>query len=491
VATTVELIVRYQDYPYLDTQRLIVGWGDGKTDTTAGPAVAGSIVDTLKHTYAVSGSFLPAITVLDDDGGQDSKQAPNSIVIFDPTARGTIAGYETLDLGTLGGLTAIPNDINDLGQIVGSTPVVDAPIGDDFGQHGFDHAFLWQNGSMRDLGVLPGDRGSSAQRINAGGVIAGSSWWANYASSGGAVWANGGAMRLAPPPMYDDRIDAHAVAINSAGDVLWNRFGENRASSVLQRHGDVSGEEVREGYSVSGGALNDRDQIVGVYSYHPEGFPGDVMFFRGFIWDNGVIRELQPLGQPTCSSGAGQCPQANALDINDSGQSVGFSVGSDGREHFVSWTADGTVSDLGVAAPEIIGGQAVFDTRTSRIAINDRGQIAGSDGNGAFFWENGTARTLGSLGGGHTHVVDLNQDGTVVGMSSTSNGEQHIFIWSKDRGMVDLGTGPQGMSGAWATGINNRGDVIGISGPCLRYPSPADECSPPRRSRATLWRVGP
>ena len=210
-------------------------------------------------------------------------QAPNRIVIFDSRVHGSIAGYETLDLGTLGGLTAVPADINDLGQIVGGSPVVDPQGGDDFGQHGFNHAFLWQNGVMRDLGALPGDRGSSAQRINNDRVIAGSSWWADYATSGGAVWANRGALRLEPPPFYDERVKAAAIAINSAGDVLWNRSGEHRTMSVLQRHGDASGQQLRDGYSVAGLAMNNQDQIVGVYSYNPPGAPGDVLFFRGFL----------------------------------------------------------------------------------------------------------------------------------------------------------------------------------------------------------------
>ena len=148
-----------------------------------------------------------------------------------------------------------------------------------------------------------------------------------------------------------------------------------------------------------------------------------------------------------------------------------------------------TVSDLGIAPFDIVGGHPILDLRVRRIVINNRGQIAGSAGDHALVWQNGTAHPLGSLGGGHTHVVDLNEDGMVVGMSTTPNGEQHIFIWTVDRGMVDLGTGPQGLSGAWATGINARGDVIGVSAPCIRAPSTADECGPPGQSRATLWRV--
>jgi probable HAF family extracellular repeat protein len=178
--------------------------------------------------------------------------------------------------------------------------------------------------------------------------------------------------------------------------------------------------------------------------------------------------------------GDSQCPNVQAFDINASGQSVGLSRGPDGQNHFVSWTEEGAVTDLGVAAGS--GWPA------PRIAINDRGQITGSAGGQAFFWSDGVAHPLGSLGGGHTQVVDLNQDGLVVGMGSTANGEQHVFIWSEARGMIDLGTGPQGLSGAWATGINNRGDVIGMSAQCVR-PSADQECGPPDQPRATLWRV--
>lgn len=67
-------------------------------------------------------------------------------------------------LGTLGGFSTTPNDINDLGQVVGSS--LDSDI--------HRRAFLWENGVMTDLGTL-GGTSSVAYYTSNTGVIVGSS----------------------------------------------------------------------------------------------------------------------------------------------------------------------------------------------------------------------------------------------------------------------------------------------------------------------------
>jgi probable HAF family extracellular repeat protein len=68
------------------------------------------------------------------------------------------------DLGTLGGDQSSAEDINKVGQIVGTSKTAS----------GVRHAFLWQDGEMKDLGtLLGGGRYSGAAGINGVGQVVG------------------------------------------------------------------------------------------------------------------------------------------------------------------------------------------------------------------------------------------------------------------------------------------------------------------------------
>jgi probable HAF family extracellular repeat protein len=70
------------------------------------------------------------------------------------------------DLGTLGGTFAQANDLNDAGVVVGASNTQNDET---------FHAYLRRNGSLMDLGTLPGDFCSIAYAINSAGQIVGDS----------------------------------------------------------------------------------------------------------------------------------------------------------------------------------------------------------------------------------------------------------------------------------------------------------------------------
>lgn len=80
-----------------------------------------------------------------------------------------------VDLGSLGSGSAIANDVSELGRVVGYS----------FNASGQRRAFLWKNGEMRDLGVLPGESDSEATAINEAGQIVGVS------GNRGFLWEDG------------------------------------------------------------------------------------------------------------------------------------------------------------------------------------------------------------------------------------------------------------------------------------------------------------
>ena len=76
---------------------------------------------------------------------------------------------------------------------------------------------------------------------------------------------------------------------------------------------------------------------------------------------------------------------------------------------------------------------------------------------------------LGTLGGTYSTPTGINDNGVVVGSSTTGAKEQHAFVWMPTNGMVDLGTFGDRSAPGWplrtsfATAVSNAGEVVGAS----------------------------
>ncbi|MDZ4865479.1 MAG: PKD domain-containing protein [Gemmatimonadota bacterium] len=123
-----------------------------------------------------------------------------------PTQHGVIwrNGALLQDMGGMSGfLSTDPRDINDLGQIVGTS--VNTTSGN-------RAAFLWQNGTFTNLGALAAGATSNAYAVNNTGTIVGN-------SNGGfpVRWVNG---QIASLPVPNGVIQPTPVDVNDAGDII-------------------------------------------------------------------------------------------------------------------------------------------------------------------------------------------------------------------------------------------------------------------------------
>ncbi len=117
-------------------------------------------------------------------------------------------------LGTLGYLSSWGYAVNDIGQVVGClSSQMPASLG--------YSAFLYSNGSMHDLGKLPGGRVSYASGINDAGQVVGYSETADSGTDHAIVYSNG-VMEdlnsvLSPTSGW---VLTDAVAINDNGQII-------------------------------------------------------------------------------------------------------------------------------------------------------------------------------------------------------------------------------------------------------------------------------
>lgn len=184
---------------------------------------------------------------------------------------------------------------------------------------------------------------------------------------------------------------------------------------------------IPDGHSYAA-AINRFDDVVG----NADTAPG--YHFHATLWSHGKITDLGALWP-------GGNSFANA--INDRGTIVGWSARGDGSGGAFVYK-NGKMTPLG------------FLSSVAR-DVNNRGQIAGSDGNRAIIWnEKGDARILPSPANCqyYTEADAINELGQAVGGCSTFQDGWHAIYWDAKGNPTDLGP-------ILANAINNRGQIAG------------------------------
>jgi probable HAF family extracellular repeat protein len=292
---------------------------------------------------------------------------------------------------------------------------------------------------------------------------------------------------------------SRGMAINDGGWVAgWSNLPDGTRRAALWRNGSITDLLSLGGprSTVPWPGLNSDGMIVGIshtnevdpldesWSCEEAGFlPGAPtnLICRGFVWQNGVMRELPTLGG------------------NHS-----FAAGVNNRGLVVGW-AETPVHDptCSPASTQVLQFRAVIwdpksgskgkvkaralrpfadDSASAATAINDKGIAVGISGDrdqavGRFSarhavrWDkNGKASEIPNLGGAAWHTpMDINAQGDVVGFSNPAGGADpgefaaQAFLWTSGAATAtNLGTlGDDVLSQAFA--INSRGQVVGVS----------------------------
>jgi len=290
------------------------------------------------------------------------------------------------DLGTLGGIMSRGNAINDQGQVVGASATAAGVI----------HAFLYQHGTMVDLGTLKKNWYSEARGINNLSQVVGDSFSGGFDSNAHAFLYQHGTMQDLGVQGGDA---THGRSINSAREVVGvandangqqafihdakgaqplTGLGKGSAANSVNRAGDITGffasgrgehaflknasgvhdlRTLAGDVSAYGMAVNRLDQVVGCSS------SGANRACRAFITEGGAMMALGTLPG---------LPASEAEAINNQGQVVGMSYDSAGHSRAFLWTAGGGMVDLNSLLPPGSGWQL-----TNASGINSHGQITG------------------------------------------------------------------------------------------------------------------
>jgi probable HAF family extracellular repeat protein len=300
--------------------------------SVADPAIA-TVSDSGKVSAHERGGTTVTVTA-----GDKSVEIPVTVV----------ESYALTLLGTLGGDESLANDINESGQVVGTAQAAD----------GTWHAFLWEDGTMRDLGSGGFDR-NSAYAINDHGTVVGTAGpQLDGCFAGGCetqlwMWSDGEMRAISIEGVTLERFTdvnnrGQVTGYTSAGYYRWT-YGD----AFIWEDGEVTWlgkfgtRETGEAKWARAMAINDDGIVAANMTYYANG--------AGVIWRDGEFTPLDPVGL-----------YSTATAVNDAGVVVGMASGS-----LVTWR-DGELTQLPGGRPH---------------DIDNAGRIVGTHHDRGFLWD--------------------------------------------------------------------------------------------------------
>jgi len=341
--------------------------------------------------------------------------------------------YEILDLGTLSGTKSEAFSINNLGDIVGNSS------GADFS----DHAFVYRNQQITDLGFLPVDVNSVSHSlafaINDNGLAVGYS------------------------------LESFVASDNSAFNVNIAVYYDTNSQTINR----IPQFDLVTSHAARGVSINDNNLIVGHAKYDPpndldvNGDPATILYDRGFFYDiaNDQLTVVNTLDESTIQNMV-------LRDVNNNGIAVGVStevIDVIGTTQVV--TVDKTDPTL-TTKLTIFGGyfQQPWSINDSNMIVGQaRISIDRNSNDQAFLYDMQTAQVtgLGYLNSNFqfSAAYDINSSNQIVGISKYKNSPNiyHAFIYENGQ-MKDLDK-LIGCDTGWilneARSINDSGMIAG------------------------------
>jgi probable HAF family extracellular repeat protein len=212
-------------------------------------------------------------------------------------------------------------------------------------------------------------------------------------------------------------------------------------TSASQQSSELVGYEVSQldslgGASSAGFSINNRGWVAG-----RSNLPGN-QIRHATLWRNGVLTDLGTLGDPEKRNSAVRWPVKNVR-----GLITGISQTDEPDPNHENWSCSAFFPQATGTGYQCLG----------------------------FKWQNGVMTPLPTLGGTHGFAAGANNAGLIVGWAENTVRDPYCVapqvlqfrpvVWGPNDGVRALPLLPGDSSGA-ATAINDRGQIVGISGIC-------------------------